>query len=443
MKISRRKFLGSSASAVIVAGTMARGKVFGANEAIQLCCVGIHGRGGSHIEGFMETGGAEVYALCDVDGEVLRKKAHKIKRDAGKSPKTYVDIREALADDSIDAISIATPNHWHALMSIWACQAGKDVYVEKPLSHNVWEGRQLVHAAKKCKRVVQHGTQSRSSADWMRDIKLMHDGFIGKINMAKGFTYKNGNRHAIGHRQVDNPPPSLDWNLWQGPAQLADYYINKDIFDKFGRKKGLYVHYNWHWAWPYGNGEIGNQGVHQMDIANWGLNRKTLPVQVYSSGGRFAWDDDGETPNTQTTTYTYADGGMMVFEVRNLGSYKEGDKTTGNHFFGDDGYYVQGQGFFDYQGTPIPLPAEVETPKQESVWKKFVKAVRSRNPEDNPCDALEGHMSSAHCHLGNVAYRLKRSLNIDPAKECFINDEDANALLTRDYRKPFVVPEIG
>jgi len=348
-----------------------------------------------------------------------------------------------MADDSIDAITIATPNHWHSLLTIWACQAGKDVYVEKPLSHNHWEGRQLAKAAEKYGRVVQHGTQGRSSATWIRDIQLMHDGFIGRINMAKGFTYKNGNRHAIGHRMVADPPKNLDWNLWQGPAQESDYYINKDVFEEKGREQGIYVHYNWHWVWPYGNGEIGNQGVHQMDLAVWGLGRNTFPAQVYSSGGRFAWDDDADSPNTQTTTMTYEDGAILVFEVRNLGSYEEAGQTTGNHFFGDTGYYVEGSGFFNYQHEPIPIPEDAPKPQGRSKWENFLRAVHSRKPEDNTCDGLVGHISSAHCHIGNVAYRLKRSLNFDPKTERFVDDEEANAMLTRNYRSPFVVPEIS
>ena len=191
------------------------------------------------------------------------KRGAKIVEDAqGKRPKLYRDIREALADKNIDAVTIATPNHWHSLAAIWACQAGKDVYVEKPLCHNVYEGRQLVEAAKKYGQIVQHGTQSRANATLIRDMKLMHDGFIGEIVESRGYVYKNGNRGSIGHGKPGPVPENLDWTLWQGPAREHEFMVNIDR-----KKPGLYVHYDWHYFWEYGNGEIGNQGVHQMDIA--------------------------------------------------------------------------------------------------------------------------------------------------------------------------------
>ncbi|MDQ1257138.1 MAG: Twin-arginine translocation signal protein, partial [Candidatus Hydrogenedentes bacterium] len=383
MQVSRRNFLGASAAAVVAAGTMTKGQVFGANDKVSICCIGINGQGASHIGDLMETPGAEVVALCDVDSKVLEREARKVEAKTGKKPKLYGDPREVMADASINAITIATPNHWHSLLAIWGCQAGKDVYVEKPLSHNVWEGRQLAKAAEKYGRIVQHGTQNRSNATWQRDIKLMHDGFIGKINMAKGFTYKNGNRYAIGHAAEGKPPANLNYDIWQGPAEESPYLVKKEALEDKGRESGLFVPYNWHWFWRYGNGEIGNQGVHQMDVAVWGLGQKNLPVEVYSSGGRYAWDDDAETPNTQTTTMTYEDGSMLVFEVRNLGSYEEAGKETGNHFLGDTGYYVEGQGFFDYKKhEAIPVPADVPMPAGRSKWENFLIAIKSRNVAD-------------------------------------------------------------
>jgi len=428
MEVTRRNFLGASATAVIAAGTMTKGKVFGANDKVAFCCIGIHGQGASHIKDLLETEGAEVVALCDVDKDVLEQRGKDVEKKTGKKPKLYSDPRDVMADKKIDAITIATPNHWHSLLTIWGCEAGKDVYVEKPLSHNIFEGRQVVKAAEKYGRIVQHGTQGRSNARWIRDIQLMHDGFIGKINMAKGFTYKNGNRNSIGFASPEAPPKNLDWNLWQGPAQEQPYCKN-------------YVHYNWHWFWIYGNGETGNQGVHQMDLAVWGLGRNTLPVRTYSSGGRFAWDDQAETPNTQTSVMTYEDGAVLVFEVRNLGSYDEAGKETGNHFFGDKGYYVEGQGFFDYKHNPIPV--EQPEPPGKSKWENFLTAVRSRKQEDIRGNALDGHLSAAHCHIANAPYRLKRSLNFDPKTEKFIGDDEANTLITRKYREPFVVSEIA
>ena len=288
MELTRRQFISKTTTAVIVAGTMAAGKVFGANNRIRMCTIGFNGQGGSHIKDILGMkDDAEYVALCDVDSKVLERAGKNVETAQGKAPKLYKDIREALENKEIDAITIATPNHWHTLAAVWGCQAGKDVYVEKPLAHSVYEGRQLVAAAKKYGRIVQHGTQSRANSTLIRDMKLIHDGFIGKIGESRGYVYKNGNRGPIGHGKPGPVPENLDWTLWQGPSRDHEFMINVDR-----KKPGLYVHYDWHYFWEYGNGEIGNQGVHQMDIACWGHNRG-LPVKVYSLGGRYGFDDDG------------------------------------------------------------------------------------------------------------------------------------------------------
>jgi len=444
MELTRRQFIGKTTAAVIVGGMMAQGKVFGANSRIGMCTIGFHGQGRSHINDILKLKDeAQYVALCDVDSEV-RASGAKIVEDAqGKAPKLYEDIREALQDKDIDAVTIATPNHWHSLAAVWACQAGKDVYVEKPMSHDIYEGRQVVAAAEKYKRIVQHGTQSRSNATLIRDMKLIHDGFIGKIGESRGYVYKNGNRGPIGHGKPGPVPPYLDWNLWQGPAREHEFLINVDR-----KKPGLYVHYDWHYFWEYGNGEIGNQGVHQMDIACWGHNRG-LPIRAYSSGGRYGLDDDGQTPNTQATTFTYADGSIMTFEVRNLGSFEEfNGGNCGNNFFGTKGFYVVGKGFFSYQEKKggerdaIPVPENTPQPDKGSKWDRFFKAVRSRKPEDLPMSVLEAHQSCIHCHLGNIAYRLSRSLEFDPKTERFA-DHEANKYLKREYRRGFEVPQLA
>lgn len=430
---------------MIVAGTMARGKVFGANDRIRLCTIGFHGQGSGHIRDILGLKDeAEYVALCDVDSTVRQKGAKLVEGAQGKAPKLYTDIRQALDDKDIDAVTIATPNHWHSLAAIWACQAGKDVYVEKPLSHNIYEGRQLVAAATKYKRIVQHGTQNRSNSTFIRDIKLIHEGFIGKIVESRGYVYKNGNRGSIGHGKPGPVPESLDWTLWQGPSPDHEFLLNSNRPEK----PGLYVHYDWHWFWEYGNGEIGNQGVHQMDVACWGHNRG-LPVKVYSSGGRFGLDDDGQTPNTQATTFTYADGSIMTFEVRNLGSFQEADGgNCSNSFFGTKGFYVVDQGFFTYQDgkmaerQAIPIPADAPKVENRSKWQRFFKAVRSRNPSDLPVSTLDAHYSCIHCHLGNIAFRLGRSLEFDPQTERF-KDKEANKYVKRVYRKGFEVPQIA
>ncbi len=437
MAMSRRRFLGSSAAAVITAGAAARSSVFGANDRIGVCIIGVHGQGRSHIRDILKEDGTEIVALCDVDSQVLEERVAQIQEATGKQPRAYHDLRDALADESIDAITTATPNHWHSLITVWACQAGKDVYVEKPMSHNAYEGRQCVAAAKKYGRIVHHGTQARADAMLRRDIKLMHQGFIGKIVHSRGVVYKNGNRNPIGHGKPGPVPENLDWTLWQGPARDKPYLLNVDR-----DKPGLYVHYDWHWFWEYGNGEIGNQGVHEIDIACWGHNRGK-PVKISSTGGRYAWDDDGETPNTQATQYTYSDGSMLTFEVRNLGSFWEGGDESGastNSFYGETGYYVRNVGFFDYKKNPIPV--EEPLPEELPRFRHFFNAVRSRNLKDQSVSVEDAHVACLHIQVGNAAYRTGHTLIFDPAAERFLNCEEANPMLTRDYREGFEVPKI-
>lgn len=441
MTLTRRSFLAASAATVLTARAT-RASLPDANSRIRVCTIGFNGRGSSHIRDILQLKDeAEYVALCDVDADVLERGAKLVESAQGKRPKLYRDMREVMADKDIDAVTIATPNHWHSLATIWACQAGKDVYVEKPLSHNVFEGRQVVEAAKKYGRIVQHGTQSRANATLIRDMKLMHDGIIGEIVESRGYVYKNGNRGSIGHGKPGPVPPNLDWTLWQGPARNTEFLINVDR-----KKPGLFVHYDWHWFWEYGNGEIGNQGVHQMDIACWGHNRG-LPTKVFSSGGRFGLDDDGQTPNTQATTFTYPDNSIITFEVRNLGSFEEADGgNCGNSFFGTKGMYVVGKGFYTYkegktnEREAIPVTEPV-TDKLNN-WNHFFTAIRSRKPEDMSVSTLDAHHSCVHCHLGNIAFRLGRSLEFDPAQEQF-RDTEANSMLTREYRPGFEVPRLA
>ena len=430
MGITRRQFLGTSAAAVIAAGTMAKGKVFGANDRIRVACAGIHGRGGSHIGGFTALEGSEVAALCDPDSNVLAGRAKALEDETGNRPKTYVDMRDLMADDSIDAVTFATPNHWHTLGSIWACLAGKDVYVEKPMTHNVFEGRQLVAAAARHGRVVMVGTQRRSDPGWTRAIQRLHEGVIGEVYMARALCFKN--RGTIGFAEPEDPPAHLDWTLWQGPAKEQPYRRN-------------YVHYNWHWFWEYGNGDIGNQGVHQMDVAVWGLGER-MPVRVGSMGGRYTYEDQAETANTQVSTFMYEDGKMLVFEVRGRATNDEAGQRVGNLFYGSEGYAVGGT-FFDKKGNEIP---DEQGPGDDirvtgNHYESFLRAVRSRKPEDNPAAPMAGHISAAHCHLANIAYRLEAQLTFDPERERFTGAgcRKVNKLLTRDYRKGFEVSKLA
>ncbi|HOV59574.1 MAG TPA: Gfo/Idh/MocA family oxidoreductase [Candidatus Hydrogenedentes bacterium] len=440
MKLSRRDFLGS-ATTVLAAGTIMSGRVWGANDRIRVCVIGCNGRGNEHVEGFSKCEGAEVVAICDVDARVRERVAKKLERDLNRKPKVFTDLRDALQDPEIDAVSIATPHHWHTLAAVWAAQAGKHVYVEKPAAHNIYEGQQLVAASEKFNVIIMHGTQSRSSGRWLRDISLLQSGdIIGKLYMARALGYKNGNRGSIGNKPDAPAPDYLDWELWQGPAERGAY-------------NPMYHPYNWHWFWRYGNGEIGNQGIHQMDIAVWGLN-KGFPVKVNSDGGRYTYQDAGETPNTNVATFKYEDGTMLVFEVRNRWTNDEGGRmidgkfvegvSVGNLFYGEKGYYVEGQGFFDEKNRPIPVSdADYPVPDTRGNWQNFIDAVRAGDKKKNFADMRAAHLASGHAHLANISYRLGRSLRFDPKAEQFVDDAEANTLLTRQYAAGFEVPKLA
>jgi len=440
-ELSRRNFLNASAAAMFAAGTAASARSYAANDKVGICVIGVNGRGGSHLDGFTDAPDSQVVAICDPDQRVLDRRSKQIKDKTGIEPKQFKDMREAFADDDIDAVSIATPNHWHTLATVWACQAGKDVYVEKPATHNVFEGKQLIAAAKKYNRIVQHGTQRRSDGRWIRDIGILHSGdVIGPVYMARGLGYKSGNRGELRDRGASEVPEYLDWRLWQGPASEQDY-------------NPVYHPYNWHWFWHYGNGEIGNQGIHQLDVGAWGMNRG-LPVKVYSTGGRYTYDDMGETPNTNVATFTYEDGTMFVFEVRNRWTNDEGGRMidgkyrrgvdVGNLFYADGGYYVEGQGFFDERNEPIEVDySKYPMPETKGPWQNFINAVKSRKQEDIYGNVEDAHVSSALAHLANTSYRLGRSLEFDPKSERYVNDDEANAMLTRQYAPGFEVPDLA
>jgi predicted dehydrogenase len=442
MTMSRRSFLATSTGALMAAGMMTRRPVFGANDRIRVCCCGVHGQGGTHVSSFSSDQGSEVVALCDVDRNVLEMRTATLTEAGKPKPKWYTDIREALADDSIDVISIAMPNHWHALATVWGCQAGKDVYVEKPMAHSFWEAQQVVKAAKKHDRIVQHGTQQRSSAERIRDMRILKEGkLIGPVVHARGYVYKNGNRMDIGKGKPGDPPDFLDYNLWLGPA-VERPFMWREGGESTHEPGGLFVHYNWHWFWDFGNGESGNQGVHEMDVACWAAG-KGLPVKVSSFGARYKWKDDGQTPNTQQMGFTYPDGTLLTFEVRNLGSFPEGGtEDCANSAFGTDGYWIKGKGFFDYNDQPIPIPAEYELPPSKGQYGNFLESIRNRKAGEIHGGPEEAFISCAHIHLGNIAYRLGRSLDFDTQTQTFKGDDEASQMLKVHYRDPFVVPEI-
>jgi predicted dehydrogenase len=466
--------LGADESAKPKAPVPVASNATGANGDIRFAVVGFGGRGMDHIGELRKVDGARMVALCDVDQTILDRQVKKY-RDLGEQIESYTDVRKLLENKDIDVVSFATPNHWHSLGAIWAMQAGKDVYVEKPVSHNVWEGRRVVEVSRQLNRIVQAGTQSRSSRGILEGIQWVREGHIGKILRARGLCYKP--RPTIG--KVDGPqpiPPGIDYDLWCGPAPM----------DTLMRKK---LHYDWHWVWPTGNGDLGNQGIHQMDLARWALGESALSPRVLSVGGRLGYVDDGTTPNTFIVFHDYPTA-PLIFEVRGLPSgagSKEMDKYRGVSI----GVVVDCEGgtmvIPNYSGATILDKDGAEIKKfsgSSSHFANFIDAVRSRKPGDLHAPILEGHLSSALCHTGNISYRLGKTqspdemreavkgnkdlaeslgrmeehlgannvdlkqtpatlgaaLKMDPLTERFIGSPEADQLLTRDYRKPFVVP---
>lgn len=438
-RLHRREFLHQSAVAGValgLAGSLPRLQTARAatsvNDEIRAACVGLKGKGLHHLSGLESVDGCSVTALCDVDASILNSRADQLEKKTGRKIKRFNDYRKLVEDPDIDVVSVATPNHTHTLIGIAAMQAGKDAYVEKPCSHNIWEGRQLVNAARKYGRMCQHGTQGRSSEAIREGIQKVHEGEIGEVYMARGICFKW--RPTIGHTPDEPVPEGVDYDLWLGPAPKRPFSQNR-------------FHYNWHWHWDYGNGDMGNQGVHEMDMARWGLG-VGLPSKVHAGGGHFMFDDDQETPNTLVCIFEYPEEKkMLVFETRHWITNQEGfgndpaSNAVGVTFYGSEGYMQVY--YFGYK-TFLGKNREAGPTREEgsNEYQRFIAGVRSRKMEDLGVEIEEGHRSSALCHLGNISYRLGRTVNFDPAKETFPGDAEACAMLTRDYRAPYVVPEI-
>lgn len=434
--LSRRTFVKSAAlgAMALSAAPPARGS---ANERIRVAVIGINGRGGDHLEELLVQDNLEVATLCDIDSNLFEPRAKQFFDDKGlKRPRFETDLRRVFEDDSIDAVTIATPNHWHSLAAIWAMQAGKDVYCEKPCSHNLFEGRQLVEAARKYKRICQHGTQIRSSVAIQEAVQKLRDGVIGDVYMARGLCYRW--RPTIGHKPVSEPPAGVDYDTWQGPAPAKPFTANR-------------FHYNWHYMWDYGNGDIGNQGVHQMDIARWGLG-VGMPSRVTSASGMFLYKDDKEVPNVINSTFDYPDAGphgkMLVFDVRPYYTNNEDGASVGVLFYGSEGYMVidSYEHYKTYLGTPNNNQKYEPGPEREEGgdhFANFLEAVRKQDPSILNAPIEEGHLSAALCHLGLASAKLGRSLTFDPKTERYVGDDEANTMLSRDYRAPFVVPTIA
>ena len=455
--INRRHFLMSTA--VLAGGSAIRG-LASPNETVRMAVVGCGGRGGSHVNGWPGVPNVEIVALCDVDESHIAAKLKTLESKGLKKPATYVDFRKLLEDKSIDAVSLATPNHWHTLQTIWACQAGKDVYVEKPCSHNVFESQQIVAAARKYDRIVQQGSQSRSSPALREAVQRMSSGELGDLYMARGLCYKwrdgigkypdgpmaPGETFKLTEGATSNEPTydaaylsHVDYDLWLGPAPKRPFNRNR-------------FHYNWHWFWETGNGDLGNQGIHEVDIARWGLG-VTHPTKVSAIGGKFMFDDAQETPNTLSASFEFDVAGkkkMMTFEVRHWISPHEaginGDKpgnTIGNQFYGSKGYlvidnYNKYYSFMGKEQAPGPTAA-----KGDEHYANFIGAVRSRKRQDLTAEVEEGALSCNLMHLANISYRVGRTLHWDAKTMTCVGDPEANALLTRAYRAPFVVPSLG
>lgn len=429
MSVTRRSFFYSAGMAITAAEAT---RVMGANDRIQVAIIGLGGRGRAHVNIYHNTQECTIAAICDVNQAARERGAALVKSVAGNSPKEYVDMRDVFADKSIDAVSLPLPNHWHALATIWACQAGKDVYVEKPACHNIFEGLRMIEAARKYKRMVQVGSQGRSMPHKRKAMQLLQEGVIGKVYMAKGLCYKR--RKSIGHTPDGPVPPGIDWDKFLGPAPMRPYSENR-------------FRYNWHWFWDTGNGDIGNQGIHQMDIARWGLNRG-LPKGGVSTGGKYVYVDDQETPNTQIATFDYGDA-ELVFEVRGLMTGTEGGlrhtgNVIGNLFYGSEGWMaLDDSGFQVYKGESNEKIMDEKVSEREGSAhvKNFFDAMRSRKHELLTADVEIGVTSAALVHIANISYRVGRKLNFDPKNWDFPGDAEANKLRTRPPRPPYVVPD--
>ncbi|MEM8668951.1 MAG: Gfo/Idh/MocA family oxidoreductase [Planctomycetota bacterium] len=448
---SRRDLLKTTslaAAATLAAPAVVRGQNL--NSKLRVAIVGMGGRANAHAESLVDlekesTADVELAGVCDCN-EAKRQSAEKVWSErSGHRIETYDDMRRVLDDSSIDAVTFATPNHWHSLNVIWGCQAGKDVYVEKPGSHNIFEGRKMVEAARKYNRIVQHGTQCRSSPNIMEGIEKLHNGIIGDVYFARGIAYKI--RGNLGQHAPRPVPEGLDWDAWCGPAAVHEY--------------SNFQHRRWHWIWDYGNGEIGNQGVHQMDILRWGLKLDTHPVQASAVGTNYMQEkvhkSSAETPGVLSTSMKWEDGQMIEFEVRDWYTNAEAgfrdkypfvqkDFPVGTIFLGTEGtmiipdyssYYT----FLGRKREPGPSAFEEGSPISNLPhFRNWVLAVRSRRPQDLNAEIEQGHMSSALCHLANIAYRVDRTVKFDPNKESFVGDSDADALLTRPERDGYAVP---
>lgn len=448
---TRRFFMGAAAAASAM-------RVYGANERLNVAIVGLGGRGSNHLSIYASLPEARVAGLCDVNQAARERSQATLLKATGEKAKEYEDMRQVFADPGVDAVSIATPNHWHALAAIWALKAGKDVYGEKPAAYSIYECQKLLQTARDTKKMVQIGSQHRSNPFKMRAIAALQGGLIGKIYQSKGLCYKR--RMSIGHKEdLPAPPPGINWDMFLGPAPMRAF-------------NELRFRYNWHWFWDTGNGDIGNQGVHELGIARWAMGDPEWPKAAYAHGGKFAYTDDQETPNTLTANYDFGDR-ELVFEVRGLMTGAEGavprgrrnmapgatpppestmpksatplNVMVGNLFYGTEGWAAMSdEGFQAFKGESNELVMEekaVRGPGSDPTalhMQNFIAACKSRNYKDLHDEIGIAALSASMCHLANISYRVGRKLTLQAGPK-FLNDPEANKLLTRDYRKPYVL----
>jgi len=422
-RIERRNFLKQTAAFAAGASLIGASRAWaGANDRIRVAILGMGVRGGQHAQAVARFKDVEIAAICDPDEKRLAEWTTKVQSLTGKKPASFYDLRKIMDDKTIDAVMISTCNHWHALSAIYACQAGKHVYVEKPVMHNLSEGRKMVEAARKYNRIVQGGTQRRSFGRHRKAIQLLREGVIGDLYLARWIML--GFRGSIGFKEPKAPPKWLHWPEWRGPAPEQPYHENL-------------VHYNWHWFWDFGNGEMGNNGSHSLDVARWGLN-KGLPSRIHSVGGRFGYKDQAQTPNTQTVTFRWDDGTMMTGEIRNLYTPEE----DGIFFHGSKGYMRLGDSKCEiYLGGSKTAEPDVEPLEQIDHPRNFFDAIRKGDRALLNADIEETYLSCAMCEMANISYRVGRELLWDNEDGEFKHDREANRLMTRKATKPFVVPD--
>lgn len=416
-RIRRRTFLKGVVAGAVPIVALNRpsrsGEVLGANDRLRVAICGLNGRGKTHMREFADLANVEIVYVVDPDQEVLERALASLQENPNVKNKVrgIPDVRTALDDKEIDAISVATPNHWHSLMTIWAAQAGKHCYVEKPASHDIREGRVAVEAWKKYGTVIQHGTQRRSSPETAGLHDAIRAGKFGKLLISYGYCCKP--REGIGFKKISNPPPNLNWDLWRGPAEIEGYHAN-------------FVHYNWHWFWKTGNGDMNNQGTHQLDVAMWALDPELdHPVRVMALGGRFSWKDQGETPNSMFAIAEYANGQSVFFNVRNV-NYEGYERQVENEYYFEDGgkivrgkYYPAGS----KKGEEVKVEPGAVTPG--GAFGSFVTACREGRPEMSNADMAVAHQSCVLGHLMNDSYRLGKKVPFNAQAGRFGDDRAA------------------